>query len=260
MKSSNHNNTVRHAFTLQADKYAANSVVSNPSRLADLVESVNPREDALVLDVATGPGFVAKAFASVCRTVVGVDITRAPLEIARRNLRDEKHSNLHYQLADVGYLPFADTQFDVVVSRLAIHHMSNPSRVFSEISRVCRSGGTIAIEDIVVSEHRRRGNYQNRFEKIRDPSHAEALPLSRLLRLFAEHNMEVEKVNTDILVQDVDAWLANAHSPLRQAKKARNLIERDAEEDLSGTNPFRDDMGRLHFVQKIARVIGRKLL
>lgn len=260
MKTSRHNVTVQRAFTIQADKYAANSIVANPLRLADLVESVNPSQDALVLDVATGPGFVAKAFASVCKLVVGVDITRAPLEIARRNLREEKLANLHFQIADVGHLPFAAAQFDVVVSRLAVHHMNSPAHIFSEITRVCRLGGTIAIEDLVVSEHSRRGNYQNRFEKIRDPSHVKALPLSQLLRLFAGQNIEVEKVTTDFLVQDVDAWLANTHSPKRRATKAKNLIERDAQEDLSGTNPFWDEENRLHFVQKIARVVGRKLL
>lgn len=59
---------------------------------------------------------------------------------------------------------------------------------------------------------------------------------------------------------DVDAWLANTHSPKRRATKAKNLIERDAKEDLSGTNPFWDEENRLYFVQKIARVVGRKLL
>jgi len=259
MRTSNHNNTVQRAFTLQADRYAANSIVANPARLADLVESVDPSTEALVLDVATGPGFVAKAFASVCKMVVGVDITRAPLEIARQNMHEHNLSNLHFQLADVQFLPFADAQFDVVVSRLAIHHMNAPSRIFSEVSRVCRLGGTIALEDIMVSEHPSRGDYQNRFEKIRDPSHVKALSLSQLLHLFAGQNIEVEKVTTDFLTQDVKAWLANTHAPPRRAAKAKALIERDAEEDLSGTNPFWDNENRLHFVQKIARVVGRKL-
>jgi len=259
MKISKHNATIQRAFTLQADKYATNSLVANSRRLADLVESVNPSQDALVLDVATGPGFVAKAFASVCKLVVGVDITRAPLEIAQRKLREEKLANLYFQLADVGHLPFADARFDVVVSRLAVHHMNSPVHSFSEITRVCRVGGTIAIEDIVASEQPRRGAYHNRFEKIRDPSHVKVLPLSRLLRLFTGYNIEVEKVTTDFLVQNVNVWLDNTHTPAYRATKAKSLIKRDAEEDLSGTNPFWDNENQLHFVQKVARVVGRKL-
>jgi hypothetical protein len=61
-------------------------------------------------------------------------------------------------------------------------------------------------------------------------------------------------------MQDVDAWLANAHTPAAQAARARTLIERDAKEDLSGTQPFRDGNNRLQFRQRTAIVIGRKLL
>jgi len=85
------------------------------------------------------------------------------------------------------------------------------------------------------------------------------LPLSRLLHLFAGYNIEVEKVTTDFLVQNVDVWLDNTHTPAYRATKAKSLIERDAEEDLSGTNPFWDNENQLHFIQKIARVVGRKL-
>lgn len=259
MKTQKHSDTIRHAFTLQADKYAANSTLANPARLAHLVETVNPSKNSLVLDVATGPGFVAEAFASVCRMVVGVDITRAPLEIARRHLHKQNHSNLHFQLADVGHLPFADAQFNVVVCRLAVHHFDNPARILSEMVRVCCEDGTVAIEDIIVSEHPVRASYQNRFEKLRDPSHTKAQPLTRLLKLFADTGIEIEKVITDSLLQDVDKWLGNAYTPAKRAAGVKVLIERDAKEDLSGTDPFRNNDGRLQFRQRTAIVVGRKL-
>lgn len=259
MKTQKHSDTIRHAFTLQANKYAANSTLANPARLAHLVETVNPPKHSLVLDVATGPGFVAEAFASVCRMVIGVDITRAPLEIARRHLPAKNISNLHFQLADVGHLPFADAQFNVVVCRLAVHHFNNPARILTEMARVCHVNGTVAIEDIIASEHSSRASYQNRFEKLRDPSHTKAQPLTRLLKLFADTGIEVEKVITDTLLQDVDAWLANAYTPTRRAAKVKALIARDAEEDLSGTDPFRNIDGRLQFRQRTAIVVGRKL-
>ena len=259
MKNKKHDDTVRHAFTLQADKYAANSTLANPARLAHLVETVNPSKNSLVLDVATGPGFVAEAFASVCRMVVGVDITRAPLEIARRHLHKQNHSNLHFQLADVGHLPFANAQFNVVVCRLAVHHFNNPARILTEMARVCHVNGTVAIEDIIVSEHPVRASYQNRFEKLRDLSHTKAQPLTRLLKLFADTGIEVEKVITDNLLQDVDKWLSNTYTPPKRAARVKALIERDVGEDLSGTDPFRNSDGRLQFRQRTAIVVGRKL-
>jgi ubiquinone/menaquinone biosynthesis C-methylase UbiE len=152
MKSNNHNDTVRQAFTLQADKYAVNPLLSDSRRLTRLVEAVNPSEDSRVLDVATGPGFVAEAFSPTCRNVVGVDITLAPLTIAKQRFRQRGLSNLDLQLADVSSLPFPKAVFDVVVSRLAIHHMEHPAQVLKEMARVCLTNGTVAVEDIIVSE------------------------------------------------------------------------------------------------------------
>lgn len=122
MKTQNHNDFVRNAFTLQADHYAANPLITDSRRLSRLVEAVNPYKESRVLDMATGPGFVAEAFSPVCRFVVGIDTTLAPLEIGKRRLRERNISNVDLQLADVVCLPFTEAVFDVVVSRLAIHH------------------------------------------------------------------------------------------------------------------------------------------
>lgn len=259
MKIQNHNDIVRHAFTLQAGNYAANATLSDSRRLTRLVEAVNPSEDSRVLDIATGPGFVSEAFSSICRMVVGVDITRAPLEIAKHRLRESLHCKVDFQLADVSYLPFPEATFDVVVSRLAIHHMEHPAQVLEEMARVCRANGIVAVEDIIVSEHSQRANFQNHFEKLRDPSHTKALPLSRLLKMFASVGLEVENVIIGFLMQDVETWLANAHTPTAQAARARALIERDANKDLSGTQPFRDGNDRLQFRQRTAIIVGRNL-
>ncbi len=74
-----HKTIVRGEFTRQAEAYAAAAPIKDPDRLRRLVEAVNPRPDARVLEVATGPGHVAMAFAAVCREVVGLDLTGAPI-------------------------------------------------------------------------------------------------------------------------------------------------------------------------------------
>lgn len=259
MKSQKHNDAVRQAFTQQADRFAANPLMNNSERLARLVNAVNPPSQGRVLDVATGPGFVAEAFISQDRMVIGVDVTRAPFEIAIKRLNGRNPYYLNFQLADVSRLPFAEAVFDVVVSRFALHHMEHPKQVLKEMARVCRTNGVVAVEDIVVSEHPRRAAYQNRFEKIRDPSHTKAQRLTHLLKMFTAAKLEVENVLMGFLLQEVDTWLANAHTRPSRAFNARRLIERDAEEDLSGTQPFRDRDGQLKFSQRTAIIVGRKL-
>jgi len=68
---SDHKQTVRRAFTKQADAYAATASVSDPERIARLVEATDVDSSDRVLEVATGPGHVAFGFADRCKSVVG---------------------------------------------------------------------------------------------------------------------------------------------------------------------------------------------
>lgn len=253
-----HKAIVREEFTRQRDTYAANSSVSDPERIARLMRAVNLAPEARVLEVATGPGYVALGFATVCREVVGVDLTEAPLVTAEKIKQEHGLTNVSFQLGDAENLPFEDGGFDVVVCRLAFHHFEDPSLTLREMIRVCQPDGTVAVEDLIVSEHPSRGEYQNRFEWLRDPSHTRALSLGELIELYASARLEVEVVYTDRFVPEVGRWLNDAQTPSSRAAEARVMIERDTVEDLSGARPFVRD-GKLHFIQRTAAVIGRRL-
>ena len=252
-----HNDLIRRAFTTQAAAYAANPAIADPERVARLVQAAEPAPGARVLEVATGPGYVALGFATACREVVGVDLTEAPLAIAERNRQVRGLTNVRFEQGDAQRLGYPDASFDVVVCRLAFHHFDDPSAVLAEMARVCRQGGKVAVEDIVVSEVPERAAYQNRFENLRDPSHTRAFSLSELLGRFTAAGLEVEDVQTGRLAQVVERWLANAHTPPDVATQVRGLIEQDAARDLSGTHPHDGDEG-LTFVQRTAIVVGRR--
>ena len=254
-----HNQVVREEFTRQATAYAANPVIADPERVARLVQAVHPTSQDRVLEVATGPGYVAMGFAAVAREVVGVDLTEAPLAIAEQRRQEQGLHNVRFQLADASRLPFADGEFEVVVCRLAFHHFEQPPRMLREMVRVCAPQGTVAVEDIVVSEHPDRGAYQNHFENLRDPSHTAAFSLSLLLKLFTEAGLEVSHVSTGHLQQIVERWMANAQTPADKAAQVRHLIAQDAVDDLSGTQPFQNADGQWCFTQRTAIVVGRKL-
>ena len=59
-----------------------------------------PTSQDQVLEVATGPGYVAMGFAAVAREVVGVDLTAAPLAIAEQRRQEQGLHNVRFQLAD----------------------------------------------------------------------------------------------------------------------------------------------------------------
>jgi ubiquinone/menaquinone biosynthesis C-methylase UbiE len=254
-----HKDLVRAEFTRQAPAYAQAPVIKDPLHLDKLVEAVRPAPEARVLEVATGPGHVALAFARVCREVVGVDLTEAPLKIADKMRAERGLSNVSFQLGDVeARLPFRDGEFDVVVCRFAIHHFEYPRNVVAEMSRLCRVGGTVAIEDLIASEHPDRAEYYNRFERLRDSSHTRALPLSEMVLMLAESGLELVRFSSDCLPNPVERWFDSAQTPADKRATALAMIERDLNEDLSGTNPRRID-GELFFTHRTAIAVTRKL-
>jgi len=257
-RADQHKDLIREEFTRQAAAYAANPTVSDPERVARLIREVAPAADARVLDIATGPGYVALGFAAVCHEVVGVDLTEAPLKIADQYRAERALSNVTFQVGDAERLSFDDGAFDVVVCRLALHHVEEPGRVLREMARVCRWSGTVAIEDLVVSEHPERAAYQNRFERLRDPTHTRGLSLSQLLELMTAAGLDTRNVRTDAVLQDAERWLDNAHTPADRADDVRAMLERDAAADLSGVQPFQRD-GHFFFVHRAATVVARRL-
>src|SRR5947209_2220189 len=124
-----HNALVQAEFTRQAQAYAANPLISDSERIARLVGVVSPARDARVLEVACGPGYVAAGFAEVCREVIGLDLTDAPLALAARMALERGLANVTFRGGDAEHLPFGDGEFDVAVSRLAFHHFERPASV-----------------------------------------------------------------------------------------------------------------------------------
>jgi 2-polyprenyl-3-methyl-5-hydroxy-6-metoxy-1,4-benzoquinol methylase len=254
-----HNEIVRESFTMQALAFASNPWVTDEQRVKRLVSAAGLTGIERVLDIATGPGYIAEAFARETREVVGMDLTEAMLSIARQRTEERGVKNVSFRAGDAQHLPFGASQFDVVVCRLALHHVQQPAQVVAEMSRVCRGNGIVLVEDIFGSEHPERAAYQDRWEVLRDPSHVRTLPISKLLTIFRDAGLESEAVVTaDDLRPEVERWLATTKVPAAKAAEVRRLLEEDMRHDMSGARPFRDESGQLFFHARTVTLRGRK--
>ena len=259
MESVKHKDLVREEFTRQANDYAAAPAIRDAEHLQKLVEIVAPPPDSRVLEVASGPGYVAMAFAAVSREVVGVDLTDAPLKLAEQMRAHRGIANVSFRKGDVeSRLPFKDGEFDVVVCRFAVHHFAEPAKVIAEMARVCRPDGLVAIEDLIASEQPERAAYYNEFEKLRDTSHTSALAMSELVRLMGAAGLEIVRFTSHGYRTPVAHSNKAADTSPERAAKAIAMVERDAVEDLSGARPVRID-GGLYFTYRIAMLVTRKL-
>jgi ubiquinone/menaquinone biosynthesis C-methylase UbiE len=256
---STHEEVVKESFTTQAKTFAVNPWVTDEERIKRLVMAAKLKGHERVLDVACGPGYIAEAFARSSKEAIGIDLTPAMLAIAKERTKQRGVKNVSFQLGDVQELTFGQEEFDVVVCRLALHHMVNPERVVKEMARVCKGEGAVVVEDIFGSEHPERAAYQDRWEILRDPSHTRTLPISEMLRIFRMAGLETEGLMTfQDLCPEVDRWLATTKTPEKDAAETRRLLEADRAQDLSGTKPFIDGDGKLHFHARTAIYAGRK--
>lgn len=253
-----HNELIQKEFTKQANAYGFNPTIMDTDWAMTLVNAVQPTETDRVLEVATGPGYVALAFATRSKEVVGLDLTDAPLAIARQNQADRGITNVSFQSGDANRLPFDDNEFDAVVCRLAVHHFANPHRVLSEMVRVCKPNGKVAIEDLIASEHPQKAYFYNFWERLRDPSHVTALSLSQLLALYTGLGLEAEYVHTQSKQQVVERWMENSQTSPEVAKEIRELLAEDMEQRLSGIPVYNNENGDLCFDHRMIVVIGRK--
>jgi ubiquinone/menaquinone biosynthesis C-methylase UbiE len=108
------------------------------------VMRLDPKESERILDIATGTGLTARHIARSGAMVTGVDIANGLLEAARQ-LSEEEGLSIDWQLGDAEKLPFGDASFDAAASTFGIMFATNQDAATSELARVVRPGGRIAV-------------------------------------------------------------------------------------------------------------------
>jgi SAM-dependent methyltransferase len=115
----------------------------------ELVEALDVVPDERVLDVACGSGNGALAAARrAWGNTVGADFVPALLERGRERAAAER-LDVEFVEADATELPFADGEFDVVMSIFGAMFAADQQKAAAELLRVCKSGGRIGMANWV---------------------------------------------------------------------------------------------------------------
>jgi ubiquinone/menaquinone biosynthesis C-methylase UbiE len=206
-------------FGAHAQGYLTSKPHAQGKSLDRMVALARPQPDWRGIDVATGAGHTAYAFAPHVARMWATDITDEMLnlvrgEIAKRGLRNMRVAN-----ARAESLPFEDASFDLVTCRIAPHHFESIPAFLDEAKRVLKPGGTLALVDNVVPPGT-AGDFVNAFERFRDPSHLRAWTMQEWRDALAAHGFTVAHEEELSKTMEFAAWAARHDATMRALLRA----------------------------------------
>ena len=250
-----HRSRILDQFTRQAVPFAEARAIRNQEALGRIVQMAEAGSEDTSLDVACGPGLLACAFARAVRHAVGIDLTPAMLEQARKTQAEQRLHNLTWLRGDVYSLPFPDEHFSIVSSRFAFHHLEDPLAALKEMCRVAKPGGRVVVADMAPATE--KAEALNAEERLRDPSHVRAMPMTELIRLFAQSGLPEPRVSTYRLEGELEDLLSRSFPNDGDADRIRGIF-RDSLRDDALDLATRQENGKIFFAFPVAVLAAKK--
>ncbi|HUS96701.1 MAG TPA: methyltransferase domain-containing protein [Hyphomicrobiaceae bacterium] len=259
---------VQQQFGANAANYVVSSVHAKGASLQRLVELVSPESSWTALDIATGGGHTALAFAPHVSHVTASDLTEEMLEQVRKQVTEKGLGNVGTARADAEHLPFSDATFDLVSCRIAPHHFPDIPKFVSEVHRVLTPGGVFALVDNISpdavstpgfsdAELKEAAATYNSFEKIRDPSHGRAWQPGEWADCIAATGFEITHQEFLPKAMNFDTWCRNMSVPAGKVPGLEAML-RDGSPAFKAYIKPEDTAAGLGFTLTELMVIARK--
>jgi SAM-dependent methyltransferase len=222
MSTDSHSTSIRDEFAHQADAFARSPTMSLAETLDVVVDLVPADPAARWLEVACGPGLIARAMAPRVGSVLGVDLTPAMIEKARVEAAAAGVENVSFEVGDATALDLPEDSLDGAITRFSLHHIPAPVRVLEQMRRAVRPGGWVVVSDFVTDDDGEAAAWQEQIERLRDPSHWALLTPSRIAATAERVGLEPDLQREVPFEIDYTEWLQRGSGGPANAE----LIER----------------------------------
>lgn len=217
--------SVQQQFGRVAANYSVSTVHIGGPDLVAMLDAVPLAGDEIGLDVGTGTGHTALAFAPRLARMTAVDLTEPMLEQGRRLAAERGIANLVFEHGDAEALPFPDDTFDLVTCRYCAHHFPHPARAIAEVARVMKPNGTFLLVDVISPEDPATDTFLNAIEVMRDTSHIRDHSLTQWEAMFAAAGLTATQLGQWPLRLEFDTWIARMETPAPTAVEIQRLLE-----------------------------------
>ncbi len=110
-----------------------------------------------VLELATGPGMIAKHIAPSAKSVTATDFAPKMIETAKKGSVPD---NVSFEVADATNLRYQNDSFDLVVIANALHIIPEPEKALAEIDRVLKAKGILVAPNFIEREKGKKNLWQ----------------------------------------------------------------------------------------------------
>jgi ubiquinone/menaquinone biosynthesis C-methylase UbiE len=221
---------VQKQFGKNASSYVSSPIHKDGKDLTKMVEMAKLNGQEVLLDIATGGGHTANAFAPLVSRVTAVDLTAEMLIAAENFIKDNGHQNVEFIQGDAEQLPFTDESFDIVTCRIAPHHFPHVDSFIKEVHRVLKHNGQFLLDDNVVPENKEYDQFYNTIEKLRDYSHFRAWKKSEWIQKLEESGLEIFEWNRFEKNFRFEPWCANMKLSEPDKNQLTQLIIKSSKE------------------------------
>ena len=210
-------------FGAVAADYVSSAAHATGDDLVQLAVLAARHPGGKALDLGCGGGHASFAIAPHCRSVTAYDLSQAMLEAVAGEASRRDLPNIETRQGSVAALPFADEQFDLVVSRYSAHHWADLAGALSQARRVLAPGGQALFIDVVAPEDALLDTHLQTWELLRDPSHVRDHAVSQWRKALAEAGFVPGEVTLRRLRLDFATWIARMRTPEPDSAAIRRL-------------------------------------
>ncbi len=237
-------------FDRQAAFYNNRWANWSDATLQQMLAWADPQPWWRVLDIATGTGYTALAFAPHVAHVVGVDVSSKMLAQAALHAQEQGIANVAWQEAEAEHLPFDDQSFDLVTVRIAPHHFRDVHAFLRETRRVLQPRGVFVLGDTTVPDDAHAvAAWQNTVERLRDTSHVANLSAQVWRDLTEDAGLRVADTHTQTgeITLTLSAWLEVAGCDGDRAAQVRQMFAEATPDVRRAFEITTDEAGETHF-------------
>ncbi|AML59833.1 SAM-dependent methyltransferase YafE [Serratia rubidaea] len=213
MSNNNHHDVVDRQFGAQANAYLTSAVHAQGNDLQRLGQLLAAYPQARVLDLGCGAGHASFTAAAQVAQVVAYDLSAQMLAVVAQAAHARGLDNIQTQQGMAETLPFADGEFDLVISRYSAHHWHDVGLALREVKRVLKPGGRAIMMDVVSPGHPLLDIYLQTVEALRDTSHVRNYAPGEWTGMLTAAGLLVEEVTADRLPLEFGSWVARMRTP-----------------------------------------------